>query len=622
MKLAIQEKRLKLGQFIEDIYPDGLPSDMIINKVVTGIGATTCEINSYRHSIIVVPNLPVIKNKMKKHPQIFGVYGGVSPIKIQDYLSNENIEWKKILTTPESYELAKNAITDTKFNLYEDFFMLIDECEKIIQEANFREKIITPFFDFFKFNAKSLISATPLYAKLKGFEKDLFNEIRIVPEYDYKKDLHLTFTNNIIEAMREHATGTNIKAIFLNSVKYALKLIEELGIQKESNLYTSPDSIKEIKANNKNIAVGLYDEFTGNLQRYNFFTSRYYSAVDLDTDIKPDIIMISDFWSKPQTIIDPYTHAIQITGRFRNGNGSITHIVKTNDKVSVRSEKEIRESLTKQKAFWEAILTLQECADPAVQPFIDEILERTTFGSVIFREGEYQGKLNGFIVTNMIEKERVRDYYTASSKLCAAYKQTEHFNLSCEHKKYATASGFIGAKRLTKDEQRILLAQLRTLKPETPEGEAPLIMFLSPEQSDKLNEIILKAPLLYQVYSYAGSKAIERVNFDNTRMRKLLEKQEQESKYLSIMDEVLSAFKIGNKYTEEEIISKLQRIYAKHERTANLKVAATNLKHYFELGRRTTVKRINGKEIKGYEIKAHKYFRREDDWDTFYGGSI
>ena len=66
MKLAIQEKRLKLGQFIEDIYPDGLPSDMIINKVVTGIGATTCEINSYRHSIIVVPNLPVIKNKMKK----------------------------------------------------------------------------------------------------------------------------------------------------------------------------------------------------------------------------------------------------------------------------------------------------------------------------------------------------------------------------------------------------------------------------------------------------------------------------------------------------------------------------------------------------------------------------
>lgn len=618
MELAIQEKKLKSGQFMEDIYPDGLPSEMIINKVVTGIGATTCEIKSHRHSIIVVPNLPVIKNKMKKHPQILGVYGGVLPNIIKDYLNDKNIAWKKLLTTPESYDLIKRAVSGTQFNLYEDFFMLIDECEKIIQEADFREKIINPFFDFFKFKAKSLISATPLYAKLKGFEKDLFNEIQIVPEYDYKKNLHLIFTNNIIDTVRKQTVGeTDVKAIFINSVKYAIKLIKELGIQNESNLYTSPDSIKEIKAKYKNLTMGLYDEFTGDLQQYNFFTSRYYSAVDLDTDIKPDIIMISDFWSKPQTIIDPYTHAVQITGRFRNGHNTLTHIVKTDDKISVLSENEVLERLKKTKAFWEAILTLKQCADKEVVPFINEILERTTFGNLIFKEGEYKGRVNGFLVTNLIEKERVREYYTSRQKLSKAYQSTGYFNMEYRYDQCETASGFVGASRLTKEDKIVLLDRLKVLQPETPKGESPLITFPSFEQNNELEEIKLKAHLLYQVYVHAGSEAIERVNFDNTKMQKLLEKQEKQSKYLSVMDEILSVFEIGKKYTEEEIIKKLQRIFDKHEKTNEIRAVATDLKHYFDLGNRTTVKRNNGKEIKGYEIRAYKFFKKENDRDTF-----
>lgn len=55
------------GQWFSDL--DGLcpiPSGAFINKGLTGIGGTKSEMDSLRHSIIVVPNIPVIISKMYK----------------------------------------------------------------------------------------------------------------------------------------------------------------------------------------------------------------------------------------------------------------------------------------------------------------------------------------------------------------------------------------------------------------------------------------------------------------------------------------------------------------------------------------------------------------------------
>ena len=68
--------------------------------------------------------------------------------------------------------------------------------------------------------------------------------------------------------------------------------------------------------------LGLYT--TDKLNRYNFFTSRFYSAVDIVLEEKPVVIMISQVHKTvkgktPYSLIDPETEAIQIKGRFRNG---------------------------------------------------------------------------------------------------------------------------------------------------------------------------------------------------------------------------------------------------------------------------------------------------------------
>ena len=48
--------------------------------------------------------MPVIEGKMKKHPQMLGVFEGVTTEDIIDYLNaNHNDGYLKIMTTPEVF---------------------------------------------------------------------------------------------------------------------------------------------------------------------------------------------------------------------------------------------------------------------------------------------------------------------------------------------------------------------------------------------------------------------------------------------------------------------------------------------------------------------------------------
>lgn len=75
--MKIEYITIDAGQRFDAIMPE-IPTNSIINKTVTGCGATYAEINAPRHSVIIEPNVPVIEGKMKKHPQILGVFEGVT----------------------------------------------------------------------------------------------------------------------------------------------------------------------------------------------------------------------------------------------------------------------------------------------------------------------------------------------------------------------------------------------------------------------------------------------------------------------------------------------------------------------------------------------------------------
>ena len=120
---------IKEGQRLSDVM-DFLPSNAIIQKTLPGIGATYLEITSKRHSIIIEPNVPVIEGKRNKHSNILGVMGGITVQDVKNYLVSDQ-DYKKIIVTPESYSKVQGAFKQLGINYFDEYFLLIDECERI-----------------------------------------------------------------------------------------------------------------------------------------------------------------------------------------------------------------------------------------------------------------------------------------------------------------------------------------------------------------------------------------------------------------------------------------------------------------------------------------------------------
>lgn len=67
-------------QYLTEVLPE-IPTNTILYKKLTGLGATYGEIRANRSSIIIEPNVPVIVGKCNddkhKDDNLFGVYEGI-----------------------------------------------------------------------------------------------------------------------------------------------------------------------------------------------------------------------------------------------------------------------------------------------------------------------------------------------------------------------------------------------------------------------------------------------------------------------------------------------------------------------------------------------------------------
>ena len=98
-----KELNIKKVEWLSDVIKE-IPTNTILNKTMTGCGATTLEINAARHSIIIEPNVPVIVGKKAQHSFLFAVYEGTSKEDVKAYLAGEHDGYRKIITTPEGFD--------------------------------------------------------------------------------------------------------------------------------------------------------------------------------------------------------------------------------------------------------------------------------------------------------------------------------------------------------------------------------------------------------------------------------------------------------------------------------------------------------------------------------------
>lgn len=96
--------------------------------------------------------------------------------------------------------------------------------------------------------------------------------------------------------------------------------------------------------------------------KHNFFTSRFYNALDIELDIKPTVIMITEVYFSEYSMIDPNTDTIQAIGRFRNGIEQVCDIFNTNTNFPVRTMEEIDGYIASCEDVYKKLKTLYDCA--------------------------------------------------------------------------------------------------------------------------------------------------------------------------------------------------------------------------------------------------------------------
>ena len=471
---------VKKDQYLKEIM-DIFPTNSIIHKTLTGIGSTSLLLEHVtQNCLVIVPNVPVIKGKCKKYNTrrkevVKGVYDGVTVDDITAYLNSPQTP-KRFITTPESYLKVKHAIEDSEeYNLYNDFFLLIDECERLVQDVNYRDKIIRPFNDFFLFDNRAMVSATTMKMTDPRFEIHKMKKLTIVPDFDYKEDIQLISTNNIELSLQSFISKNKRDQYFIfhNSIDSMVCLIKRLKLEEDTAIFCGMDSAKKLKGNDiKNVNTDIKQ-----FKRFNFLSSRFFSALDIEGVSNPTIIMLTDLYFAEHTAIDPISQSIQIQGRFRKEKGKelvkeITHITNLKS-MFIRSDESILAEIETGRIIHRFLkrYAIGATTNGAVKT-IKELLKKVENQLAVTEDSE----IDHFLKDNMIFDNKIKSYYTSFDDLISAYKRSKHFNITTTIEEYTI-----------NDEIRIQLLNKENIRPKT------LLEILVRELS-KLNDLKKKNP--------------------------------------------------------------------------------------------------------------------------------
>lgn len=606
--MEVKETIIKKGEWLLDalnrIGYDKIPTNTVLDKTLTGLGATYSEIYSKRNSIIIEPNVPVILGKLNDNENLEAVYEKCTPYSIKKYLKMD-IPYKKILTTPESFHKIRKAAMDLNINIYQEYFCLFDECEKITQDIDFRRKIAQPIYDFFQFENKAFVSATPLTMSHGEFERQKFQKIKIVPDYDYKKNLNLIITNSYYKSLRKvlnKLKDSKHICIFFNVTDGIQQLIENLGIS-DYKIFCSQKSVDKLL---KRGIQKAYSQITYPFSKYNFFTCRFYSGLDIILGKhKPDIIILTDFNSANWTMIDPFTEAIQIQGRFRKTTeeeayNSLTHISTIRPDMKVRSDEELKKRINQ-------IIRNYNLFKEEHDREIDEINKEVIFEEM--QDLKYQdlldekGEINPFSIDNLHNEERVKSYYLSAQSLYQAYLETGFFNVSLLDVTKTVGDDDIARLNKASTQRKrwkILVCLLEKIHHDLKQG-----IISVKEKDDYVGLLMTQAESNYIINAYLkiGKAGIEKANYQKAQIEKAIKLYDEEQAEIcrfspEVKKAIKEEFEMNVYINKNEIKSRLQAIY--NEYGIEYRVTQDTIKDYYDTS--------NSGSIKGgsYKLEAFK----------------
>lgn len=577
INLAINKVNGRI-QYLTEILPE-IPTNTILYKKLTGLGATYGELKSKRNSIIVEPNRPVISGKCSdpkhKKDNLFGVSDGVYAENIVAYLekSIKQNKYIKILTTPESFPKVQDAFETMEMDIRYECFLLLDECHKIVKDVDYRKNIILPMDFFFECENKALVSATPINFTDPRFEEQKFQTITVNPTFEHFKGLNLFITNNVLPTIRDTLKGIteNNVFIFCNSTDTIYALMKQLNVLEESQVfcsYKSVDKLKALKFKNASEEWNIKE-----MKKYNWLTSRFYNALDIELEGSPAVIMLTDCYMSEYTIIDPYTDAIQIVGRFRNGVSAIYHITNTNPNNSIKSHEEIKGFINCSEEIYKTMQTFYNSAsNRAAKEAYRAALDCLPFNKML----DKYGNKNYFTIDNYMDDELLKSCYNSPNTLIQAYSKCDSFQIHREDFSYKLGD-CERLKRVNKflslkEKRKIIVSQLEQLGECTTEMELELKRELS--QADSF---------IVEAYDTIGKAKIESLHYAYRKIKEavILTKYSEKSTGTEVIQLIKNSFYAGQWYSASYIKAELQRIYKILNITPPKAITSHTINDYF-----------------------------------------
>lgn len=567
------------GQKFVDVMPV-IPTNTIIYKTMPGLGATFAEIKADRDSVLIEPNVPVIIGKcnQQKHKDdnLLGVYHGISYAEVIIYLQNTLKEGKriKIMVTPESFTKVVDALKRVGLDIRKDCFVLHDEIQHLVKDPFFRKGIGFPMDIFFQCQNKAMVSATPINIYMDPRFSD-FEILKIGVTNFQPIIINLELTTDIVLRAKEIIMSKLQEGkplfVFLNDTNSIEGFIKYLSCKKLSSIFCSNDGVRKLNEHGFNRAYSIWDNT--NMREINWLTSRFYNAVDIELLEKPNVVLISDVWNIPYTIIDPYSDAIQITGRFRNGIASLTHITNSNNNNLRCTEAYFLADLNKlEKEYNMLKLGFKTTVSPDERSRFYSEMSVHAFSKFVNNDGS----LNYLKLSNEIYDDLIKGKYFNWHTIIDAYKDCGFFHVT------SNVEPYIGKERehlpTTRQNKssfnriQAIVFQLDDLR-----GSNDEVAMEHKRMLDRINHTIVRA------YDLLGSGELKSLNFSYRKIKIALIKKEHDIKARSkdVYEYVDTIFKVGSRHTVKYIKEQLTIIYKDMGVPEQPKVTGETIKIYF-----------------------------------------
>lgn len=308
LKTIIADKSAK---FLSEVITE-VPTHCLLNKGVTGCGGTTLEIQSKRNSIILVPNINLVLNKVKAHSNLIGLYGEIPKYQFDNEFKKQK-SYKKIIATYDSLPKLIEWIGDDIYN----YFLLIDEYHILFNSYAFRYQAIRNVLNLYKrFNDFCFMTATPLN------DDNILEELKYLPQIliIWPQAVNVTATiKNVYFTSKEVANLINDSLnenynlhIFINSLNTIRSIIKLI----DTDNFRTVCSKNAEKDDNKNGGKLQVKSINSDVCKINFYTATAFEGVDIYDPVGKTVV-VSDT-NIAQSLVDISTLFIQICGRLRD----------------------------------------------------------------------------------------------------------------------------------------------------------------------------------------------------------------------------------------------------------------------------------------------------------------